>query len=177
MYFLDGLISGLVIIQFRDICCCILDACLPEKSEKDFIQQKIMFRQVEWFLARLKSIFSNFLLFWKINVFVQKIWLRAKKVTKKEMQLNNSYYPVGVSSWGLDPKSGRMRGTVAKTLLVESVPFPGFWGVESKIKIWVSFRRLGFVDWDCWKWSTNIRRIFSFSSKDKSRRLWTKRRL
>jgi len=45
--FLDGLISWLVIIHFRDICCCILDACLPEKSEKDFIQQKIMFRQVE----------------------------------------------------------------------------------------------------------------------------------
>jgi hypothetical protein len=40
--FWDGLISGLVIIQFRDICCCILDACLPEKSEKDFILQKII---------------------------------------------------------------------------------------------------------------------------------------
>jgi hypothetical protein len=56
---------------------------------------------------------------------------RAENLTpcekgNKEMQLNNSYYPVGVSSFGLDPKSGRMRGTVAKTLLVESVPFPGF---------------------------------------------------
>ena len=80
-------------------------------------------------------------------------------------------YPVSSSVVVVvDPKSGRMSGTVAKMF---SGPFPWFPGFESKI--WVSFLRFDFVVCDRRKWSTNIRRIFSFSSNGKSRRLQAKK--